>query len=49
MPAVMVPQRKNIVFLGTATWQVAELDEKAKEGKDKVKKRAQVDWREGED
>ena len=43
VPAVMVPQRKNIVFLGTATRQVAELDEKSKEGEDEVEKRAQVD------
>ena len=49
VPAVMVPQRKNIVFLGTATRQVAELDGKAKEGEDEVEKRARVDWKEGED
>ena len=28
-PAVWVPQRKNIVFLGTATRQVGELDKEA--------------------
>ena len=31
-PAVLVPQRKNITFLGTATRQVGELDKKSKEG-----------------
>ena len=36
----MVPQRKNMVFLGTATRQVTELDEKAKEGKDDIKKKS---------
>ena len=35
-PAVLVPQRKNIVFLGTATRQVGELDKKSKEGKDTI-------------
>ena len=29
-PAVLVPQRNNIVFLGTETRQVGELDKKAK-------------------
>ena len=31
-PAVLVTQRKNITFLGTATRQVGELDKKAKGG-----------------
>ena len=37
-PAVLVPQHKNIVFPGTATGQVAELDQTAKESEDDVKK-----------
>ena len=35
-PAVLVPQRKNITFLGTATRQVGELDKKEKEGEDAI-------------
>ena len=31
-PAVLVPQRKNITFLGTETRQVGELEKKAKKG-----------------
>ena len=38
LPTVMVPQRKNMVFLGTATRQVTELDEKAKESEDDIEK-----------
>ena len=41
-PAVLVPQRKNIVFLGTATRQVGELDKKEKEGKDTIEETAMV-------
>ena len=29
-PAVLVPQRKNITFLGTAIRQIGELDKKSK-------------------
>jgi hypothetical protein len=36
---------KNIVFVGTATRQVRELDEKAKGGEDAIDKRAQVNWK----
>ena len=39
---MLVPQRKNIVFLGTATRQVGELDKKAKEGKDIIEAKAWV-------
>ena len=38
----MVPQRKNIVLLGTATRQVRELDKKKKEGKDTIEAKARV-------
>ena len=44
-PTVLVPQRKNIVFMGTATRQVHELDKKAKEGEDAIDKRARVNWK----
>ena len=42
VPKVMVPHRKNVVFLGTVTRQVTELDEKAKEDDDDIEKRAWV-------
>ena len=45
VPTVMVPQRKNMVSLGTATRQVPELDKKAKEGEDDIEKRARVNWK----
>jgi hypothetical protein len=48
-PTVLVPQRKNIVFMGTATRQVRDLDEKAKGGEDAIDKRARVNWKERED
>ena len=35
-PAVLVPQRKNIMSLGTSTRHVGELDKKAKEGEDTI-------------
>ena len=41
-PSVLVPQRKNIVFLGTATRQVEELDKKAKEGEYTIEAKARV-------
>ena len=41
-PAVLVPHRNNIVFLGTETRQVGELDKKAKEGKDTIETKARV-------
>ena len=44
-PMVLVPQQKNIVFIGTATRQVRELDNKAKEGEDAVDKRVRVNWK----
>ena len=47
-PAVLVPQRKNITFLGTATRQVGELDKKAKEGEDAIEGRARLDWKKRE-
>ena len=34
----MVPQCKNMVFLGTATRQVTELNKKAKEGEHDIEK-----------
>ena len=43
--AVLVPQHKNIVFLGTATRQMRELDKKAKEGKDTIEAKARVNWK----
>ena len=39
------PQRKNIVFLGTATRQVGELDKKSKEVKDTIEAKARVNWK----
>ena len=48
-PAVLVPQRKNIVFLGTATRQVGELDKKAKEDKDAIEVKARMHWKEREE
>ena len=48
LPTVMVPQRKNIVFMGTATRQVTELDKKAKEGEADIEKRARVNWKKRE-
>ena len=44
-PAVLVPQRKNIVFLGTSTRQVGELDKKAKEGEYTIEAKAVVSWK----
>ena len=48
-PAVLVPQRKKITFLGTATRQVRELDKKEKEGEDAIKGRARLDLKKRED
>ena len=48
-PAVLVPQCKNIVFLGTATRQVGELYKKAKEGKDTIEAKARVNWKRSEE
>ena len=39
---MLVPQRKNTLFLGTATRQVGEFDKKAKEGKDTIEAKARV-------
>ena len=39
-PAVPVPRRKSITFMGTATKQVAELDRKARESENVVDERA---------
>ena len=39
---MLVTQPKNIVFLGTITRQVGELDKKAKEGKDAIERKARV-------
>ena len=44
-PAVLVSQSKNIVFLGTATRQVGELEKKAKEDKDTIEAKARVNWK----
>ena len=43
--AVLVPQRKNITFLGTGTRQVGELDKKSKEGEDAIEYRASLVWK----
>ena len=40
--AVLVPQHKNIVFLGTATRQVGELYKKVKEGEDTIEAKARA-------
>ena len=48
-PAVLVPQRKNITFLGTETRQVGELNKKPKEGDDAIEGRARLDWKKRED
>ena len=42
---MLVLQRKNIVFLGTSTRQVEELDKKAKEVKDTIEEKARVNWK----
>ena len=44
-PAVLVPQRKKIVFLGTATRQVGELYKKVKEGEDTIEAKARANWK----
>jgi hypothetical protein len=44
-PAAMVPQRKNIVFLGTATKQVRRLDEIVKEGESALEERSRRNWK----
>ena len=44
-PAVLFPQRKNIVFLGTATRKVGESDKKSKEGEDTIEAKARVNWK----
>ena len=41
-PAVLGPQRKKIVFLGTATRQVGELEKKANEGEETIEAKARV-------
>ena len=41
----MVPRRKNIAFLGTASKQVKRLDENAKEGEAALGKRSQRNWK----
>ena len=48
-PAAMVPQRKNLAFLGTATKQVRRLDEKAKEGEAALEEKSQRDWKKQEE
>ena len=48
-PAVLVPQRKNITFLGTANTHVGELEKKAKEGEDEIEGRARLDWKKRKD
>ena len=48
-PAVLVPQRKNILFLGTATRQVGELEKKAMEGKDTIEAKARVNCKRREE
>ena len=42
---MLVPQCKNIVFLGTATKQVEELDKNPKEGEDTIEAKARVNWK----
>ena len=44
-PVVLVPQRKNILFLGTETRQVGGLDKNSKEGKDTIEAKARVNWK----
>ena len=46
---MLVPQRKNIVFLGTATKQVEELDRKSKEGEDTIEAKARLNWKVSEE
>ena len=48
-PAVLVPHRKNTMFLGTATRQVGELDKKAKECKDTIEAKARVNFKGSEE
>ena len=43
--AVLVTQRKNIVFLGTAMRQVGDLYKKAKEGEYTIEVKARVNWK----
>ena len=44
-PAVLVPQRKNVVLIDTETRQVGELDKKAKEGEYTIEAKSRVDWK----
>ena len=44
-PAVLVPQRKNIVFLGKSMRQVGELDKNSKEGEYTIEAKARVNWK----
>ena len=46
---MLVPQRNNILFLGTATRQVGELEKKANEGKDTIEAKARVNWKGSEE
>ena len=46
---MLVPQRKNIVFLGTATRQVGKLEKKSMEGEDTIEAKARVNWKRRED
>ena len=48
-PAVMVPQRKNINYLGTSTQQVQELDRKATEQEVLIEANARSTWKKQED
>ena len=48
-PVTMVPQRKRIVFLGTATKQSRMLDQKAKEDKAAPEEWSRVTWKGRED
>ena len=48
-PTGLVPQQKNIAFVGTVTRQVRELDKKATGGKEAIDKRAWVNRKEQED
>ena len=44
-PAVLVPQREKVVFLGTSSRQVQELDKKARGRKDTIEGKVCVNWK----
>ena len=46
---MLIPRRKTIVFIGTATQQMEELDMNTKENKVTIEERARKEWEQREE